>query len=261
MDLALALLLGVIQGVAEWFPISSKTQIMLTAVYLADVNPAYAYSLGLFLESASVIAVLLYYRRVYLKALMGLRGDVEGRRWLLYMAITTAVTGAVGVPLYLLAREALSINTARLLMAALGVMVIANALLLQRAGTYRGLKRFDDMSIRDMALVGLAQALSALPGVSRSGATTATLLLLGYSPAEAFKASFVLAPIAGLGAAVLAYSAERGAVATAEALLATAVGVVVSLATIRALLEFARSKHVVLVNLVVGILAAAGALL
>ncbi|MFN7105418.1 MAG: undecaprenyl-diphosphatase, partial [Pyrobaculum sp.] len=51
MGLLFALLLGVIQGVAEWLPISSKTQIMFAVVYLAGTSPASAYSLGLFLES------------------------------------------------------------------------------------------------------------------------------------------------------------------------------------------------------------------
>ncbi|MGC9051590.1 undecaprenyl-diphosphate phosphatase [Pyrobaculum sp.] len=262
MNLGDALLLGVVQGVSEWLPISSKTQIMLISTALFKSPPQYAYSLGLFLEAASVIAALIYFRGLYLKALRGLLGDREGRRWLTYMVVTTIVTGAVGVPLYYIARKSLLAGqSAGWLMMALGAAVVLNAALLQRAKSAAGLKSFGQMSLREMALVGLAQALSVLPGVSRSGATTTTLLLLGYKPEEAFKASFVLVPIAGLGATALSYIAEGGAVATAESLAAMAFGVVVSIATIKALLDFAKSRHVVLVNAVVGLLAIAGGIL
>jgi undecaprenyl-diphosphatase len=147
-------------------------------------------------------------------------------------------------------------------MATLGAAVILNAVLLQRAKTSAaGLRTFNDMNIKDMVLVGLAQALSVLPGLSRSGMTTTTLLLLGFRPDEAFKASFVLVPVAGLGATILSYLSEGGAVATSTALAAFVAGIAVSLVTIKALLRFARSKHVVLVNFVIGALAVAGGLL
>lgn len=260
MDIGVFILLGIVQGVAEWLPISSKTQIMFVATALMGYSPALAYSLGLFLEAASVIAALLYFRGVYASALRGLLGDRAGRRWLTYFVFTTVVTAVVGLPLYLTARTSLMGSAAAgWLMIALGLAVMLNAFLLQKAKrTAAGLKTFGDMTLRDMALVGIAQALSVLPGVSRSGATTSALLLLGYKPEEAFKASFALVPIAGLGAAVLSYLTEKGAVATPETALAMAVGVVVSLATISALLRFAKSGRAALVNVVVGALAVAG---
>ena len=257
MDLASAAVLGVVQGVSEWLPISSKTQVMLASAWLLGAPLGFAYSLGLFLEGASVLAALLYFRRVYLDALLG-RG--EGRRWLLYMAVTTAVTAAVGVPLYLAVRKSLSAVPAGLLMVALGAAVVLNAFLLRRAGGRAGLRELRHLSLGEMALVGLAQALTVLPGVSRSGATTTALLLLGLRPEEAFRASFVLVPIAGLGATALSYLAEGGALVTGESAVAVAVGVVVSLLTIEALLRLARSPRVVLVNLFVGALAVAGGL-
>ncbi|ACB40809.1 undecaprenyl-diphosphate phosphatase [Pyrobaculum neutrophilum] len=261
MDLLAALVLGVIQGVAEWLPISSKTQIMFASQVLLGAGPELAYSLGLFLEAASVLAALIYFRGVYLEILRGLLGDAEGRRWLKYVVVTTAVTGAVGIPLYLAAKRYLLLGaSAGWLMIALGLAVILNAAILQRARAAAGLKTFGEMPLSHMALVGLAQALSVLPGVSRSGITTTTLLLLGYRPDEAFKSSFVLVPIAGLGATALAYLSEGNAVATPEAATAMAVGLVVSLATIRALLQFAKSRHVALVNIAVGALAIAGGL-
>ncbi len=263
MDITTALILGVVQGVSEWLPISSKTQVMFVSQYLLGAPPEFAYSLGLFLEAASVLAALIYFRQIYLKILRGLLGDVEGRRWLMYLLVTTLITGALGIPLYYFAKMWLLVGvSAGWLMATLGAAVILNAVLLQRAKTSAaGLRTFNDMNIKDMVLVGLAQALSVLPGVSRSGITTTTLLLLGFRPDEAFKASFVLVPVAGLGATILSYLSEGGAVATSTALAAFAVGIAVSLITIKALLSFARSKHVVLVNFVIGALAVAGGLL
>jgi len=262
MDFMAAIVLGFVQGVAEWLPISSKTQIMLTSQVLLGASPQFAYSLGLFLEAASVLAALIYFRGIYLKILRGLLGDAEGRRWLIYVAVTTAVTALVGIPLYYAAKRWLLVGAgAGWLMTTLGAAVILNAVLLQRARSAAGLRTFGDMALAHMAMVGLAQALSVLPGLSRSGMTTTTLLLLGYRPDEAFKASFVLVPVAGLGATALAYLSEGGAVAASEALIAFAIGVAVSLATIKTLLEFAKSRHVALVNFVVGALAIAGGLL
>lgn len=259
MDFLTAVVLGVVQGVSEWLPISSKTQVMFVSQLLLGVTPELAYSLGLFLEAASVLAALIYFRLVYLKILRGFLGDAEGRKWLTYIIVTTAATGAVGIPLYMAAKRYLLLGaSAGWLMVVLGVAVIFNAVLLQRARSAAGLKTFNDMTLGHMALVGLAQALSVLPGISRSGITTTTLLLLGYRPDEAFKSSFVLVPIAGLGATALAYLSEGGAVATPEAITAMLIGLVVSLVTIKALLEFAKSKHVTLVNIVVGTLAIAG---
>ncbi|MEM1806977.1 MAG: undecaprenyl-diphosphate phosphatase, partial [Pyrobaculum sp.] len=143
----------------------------------------------------------------------------------------------------------------------LGVVVILNGVVLQRARNRAGLKDFTNMSLRDMFLVGVAQALSVVPGVSRSGTTTTTLLLLGYKPEEAFKASFILVPVAGLGAAALTYLDLGRAVLTQEALVALAVGTLMSIATIEILMKFAKKSQVVLVNIVVGILALLGGLL
>jgi undecaprenyl-diphosphatase len=69
MDITTALILGVVQGVSEWLPISSKTQIMFVSQYLLGAPPEFAYSLGLFLEAASVLAALIYFRQIYLKIL------------------------------------------------------------------------------------------------------------------------------------------------------------------------------------------------
>lgn len=262
MDLIYAIVIGVVQGVSEWLPISSKTQVMLVSNYIFGAPPQHAYSLGLFMEAASVLAAVIYFRHVYRQALRGLVGDKIGRKWLLYMAVTTLATAALGVPLYYLAKTTiLAATAAGWLMAALGAAVILNGLVLRKARRREGLKSFTDMSIRDMALVGIAQAISVLPGLSRSGTTTTTLLLLGYKPDEAFKASFVLVPIAGVGAATLAYLDVGEPLLSQETIIALAVGVVASLVTIDILMKFARGKHVALVNIVVGSLAVAGGLL
>ena len=135
MDVTTALVLGVVQGVAEWLPISSKTQIMLVSQMLLGASPQFAYSLGLFLEAASTLAALIYFRWIYLKILRGLLGDKEGRKWLTYVVMTTAVTALAGIPLYYAAKRWLLVGAeVGWLMAALGAAVILNAVLLQGRG-------------------------------------------------------------------------------------------------------------------------------
>jgi len=120
---------------------------MLVTQILLGASPQLAYSLGLFLEAAPVLAALIYFRWVYLKILQGFFSDMEGRKWLTYIIVTTAVTALVGIPLYYVAKEKLLAGVgAGWLMTALGVAVILNAVLLQKARRVVGLKTFDDMT-------------------------------------------------------------------------------------------------------------------
>jgi Uncharacterized bacitracin resistance protein len=57
------IILGIIQGISEWLPISSKTQILIASNYLLNINPSIGYTFGLFMEIGTVLSALLYFRR------------------------------------------------------------------------------------------------------------------------------------------------------------------------------------------------------
>ncbi|MGB9631477.1 MAG: undecaprenyl-diphosphate phosphatase, partial [Candidatus Methanodesulfokora sp.] len=105
-SISAALMLGIVQGISEWLPISSKTQIMIVSSLLLGLNMSEAYSLGLFLESGSLLAAIIYFYKEIKEMLLGVIGRSRmGFRMFLYLVVVTLITGLVGVPLYLFVEE------------------------------------------------------------------------------------------------------------------------------------------------------------
>jgi Uncharacterized bacitracin resistance protein len=114
------LILGIVQGVSEWLPISSKTQEILVSHYLLGISLSVAYSFGLFMEVGSVGSALVYFRTDVVKAL-------RDRFTLTFLLVVTVVTGLVGVPLYVLSDRLLEgAYNPGIPMIVLGVVLIGN---------------------------------------------------------------------------------------------------------------------------------------
>ena len=94
--------LGVVQGVSEWLPISSKTQIILVSTLFLGLTFTQGYTLGLFLEFGTFFAAVVYFRRelwLVIKAIVG-KGGPGGRLMLKYLLIVTIITGVMGIAIY-----------------------------------------------------------------------------------------------------------------------------------------------------------------
>ncbi|MCS7106625.1 MAG: undecaprenyl-diphosphate phosphatase [Acidilobaceae archaeon] len=229
MRLEEQLLLGVLQGVFEWLPVSSKTVLLLTAALLGYPLSS-SYSLSLALQAGTVLSALAYYWR----ELPELLSDSKVIRFLL---ISTTVTAAVGTPLYLLAREMLSGLGLSISTIAIGAALLAQGIF-RREGGER-----EEVRHRDSLLFGVAQGLAVLPGISRSGITVTLLLYLSFSPARALKLSFLASIPANLGALLVTLLFEGVAWGEVESLLpALLVSAAVGLATMGALIELARRR-------------------
>lgn len=261
------LVLGLVQGVSEWLPISSKTQIMFASTYLLGLSFGAAYAFGLFLEFATLAAAVIYFRREVwgvLKAL-ALRGSAEDRLLLKYLVVVTAVTAMVAAPIYLYF-SSISGSVVGLPMIALGLVLIADGLLIKTARErHTPTKGLTDLRIADLVLIGVAQGLAAFPGVSRSGITVSAMLLMGVRPRDAFRLSFLAFIPAALGASALPLLASRREVLTAASLVspqglavAAVVATVVSLLLIDALLKLASSRRIVPLVVGLGAVAIAG---
>ncbi|MEM2921504.1 MAG: undecaprenyl-diphosphate phosphatase, partial [Candidatus Bathyarchaeia archaeon] len=94
--LALAVFLGIVQGVTEWLPVSSKTIIMFIIMALG-LSAATSYRLAIMLNGATALSALLYFRDDFLKML---RLSPVARHDLLFFLLVTFMTALVGVPLY-----------------------------------------------------------------------------------------------------------------------------------------------------------------
>jgi undecaprenyl-diphosphatase len=263
----LGVILGVVQGVSEWLPISSKTQIIIVSTFLFPglLSFSQAYAFGLFLEAGTFFAALFYFRNevwLVLKALVG-RGGEEGRLLLKYLVIVTLITAVLGVAIYKVVSETVSGPVLGVPMLALGCILIGDGILIRLVkGRFVPRKELKDLSLRDLVIVGLAQGVAALPGVSRSGATVSAMLLLGVKPEDSFRLSFIALIPASIGATAVTVllthmqiSSVVGIVSPQAIAVAILVTVLIGIGFIRVLLKAAGSSKIALLTFSLGVLA------
>ena len=197
MDSMQTVLLGILQGITEWIPVSSEGQTMLVMMKLLGITPAEALSYSILLHIGTMSAVLIKFRGQFLEALKNITSPMAR-----ILVVSTICTGITGMPLYFLFRESFSGGQKATLL--IGGLLILTGLLLRFKGS--GSRNIEDMKPADMILLGLAQGFSILPGVSRSGATLMVLLMRNIRQDTALVISFMISVPAVLGALVLDHS-------------------------------------------------------
>jgi len=193
-----AAILGLVQGVTEFLPISSSAHLVFVPRLLGIAYPPLAFDVLLHL--GTLLAVVLYFARDLWQLARGLwHGRGEAWRLLLLLFLGSIPAAVLG----LLARE--QIEQAFALPAAAAWQLAFTGLLLfladrRRPGRERGL---GEMGAVDAIFIGIGQALAIVPGISRSGATIAFGLWRGLGRAEAARFSFLLSIPAILGAGLV----------------------------------------------------------
>ena len=191
-----SILIGIVQGVSEWLPVSSKTQVLLVSSYLLHLDYQQAYTFGLFMEVGTILAAVIYFRAYLLDLLRVLFGskDPQKRKLFVYVVIVTVITGILGAPLYLVADSIQGVSIG-IPMLVIGFVLVGDALFIRysRKSRLAGSppRKFNEMKMRDYLIIGVAQGIAALPGVSRSGITVSAMLLLDVEPNDAFKPVFL----------------------------------------------------------------------
>ena len=268
-----AAIIGAIQGISEWLPISSKTQIIVSSTYLLKLTFQQAYTFGLFMEIGTIIAAVVYFRKdltEMIRVLLGSKNKVN-RKLLIYVVVVTLITGIIAVPLYLVA-DSISGIALGIPMLIVGLVLIADAALIRysRKKREKGInsRKLENLTLRDYVLIGIVQGISALPGVSRSGTTTSAMLLLDVEPDEAFRLSFLAGIFASIGAFGLTLVASKSNVAAAVAgiglaglAVAIIVSTIVSLFLIDFLIKVAGKSKIIYLITALGIIAMASGLL
>jgi undecaprenyl-diphosphatase len=265
--------MGIIQGVSEWLPISSKTQIIVASNILLKLSFQQAYTFGLFMEIGTMTAAVIYFRKELfdmIRFILGSR-DKSNRKLFAYVGFVTVFTGVIGVPLYLIADSVPEIAVG-VPMLIIGFVLLADAALIRYSKKRRqeGMapRKLENLSFKDYVLIGIAQGISALPGVSRSGITTSTMLLLNVEPDEAFELSFIAGIFASIAAFALTIIATKSNVAASIAEigltgLATAIitSTVISLLLIDFLIKIAGKQKITYLTAGLGTIAIASGLL
>jgi undecaprenyl-diphosphatase len=207
-ELLFALLIGLVQGVVEWLPISSQGNVSIVVTLVSDIDPAVAVDLALFVQLGTILSAAAYYRddiELTLRSLPDWRPRTayhDRNADTTFIILASATTGLVGIPLYLTLREAVSGLAGGLFIAVIGALLILTGLV-QRATAAVELDLKETPSLIDTLLVGGLQGLTILPGISRSGTTVSVLLLRGYDGPTSLRLSFLLSIPASSGAAVL----------------------------------------------------------
>lgn len=246
LELLVGLLVGVVQGVVEWLPVSSEGVVALVLTGLA-FSPVTAVRYALVLHAGTALAATAYYRReirAYLAQLPSWRPDrafdAEFAS-LSFLALATVVSAAVGFAGYRLLLASASELGGGLFIALIGGLLIVTGVV-QRAATGGVVAEATRPRGVDAVLVGVGQGLAVLPGISRSGTTVSVLLLRGYRAETAFELSFLLAIPASLGAGTLSFTDAGGlsGVSTAALAVAFVASAAVGYLTIGALLGVVR---------------------
>jgi undecaprenyl-diphosphatase len=210
MDPVTGFLLGLLQGVLEWLPISSSGWVGVASSWVSESDWL---DLAFFLHFGTLLAVLVR-----------LRGDVrdivvELPKWrtdplVRFILATTAISLPVGLVLVLILEEVVEAQelTGVGVTLLVGALLIVTGLVLRVARDKSGQRKVGDTGPLDWVILGLAQGFSALPGISRSGMTVSALLIKRVDAGESLRLSFLMSVPATI--AVVAYELVLGDIAS-----------------------------------------------
>jgi undecaprenyl-diphosphatase len=269
MDLSavVAFVIGVLQGIFEWLPISSEGNITIYLRVVENVPPEVAVQLSLFLHAGTALSAVVYYRGEITDVIQDIPDWRPNRAFgpetadLSFFAIATLVSGVVAIVSYITLVELVTELAGGVFVALIGVLLIATGIFQRVAQGEGGARATPDLT--DAALVGVLQGLAILPGVSRSGTTTSALLLRGHDGPSTFRLSFVLSIPATLGGALLGVVDAGGvpALDPTSAAVALVTSAVVGYLSIDALMRLVERVSFWLVCVGLGTLAVIGGLL
>jgi len=244
-ELAVAVALGLVQGLLEWLPVSSEGSVALALTATGETGLS-ATQFALFLHAGTAVAALTFYRgnvAAILRSVPDWRPDGafgEERADITFYAIATLVSGVVGMAAYVALESIASELTGGAFVAAIGALLVVTGLV-QRGASRWGLGERTTPDATDAVLVGVMQGFALLPGVSRSGTTVSALLLRGHDGEGALELSFVLSIPASLGAGLLVVVTEGiPTISPAAAAVALAVSAVVGYLSVGALVAVVR---------------------
>jgi undecaprenyl-diphosphatase len=181
------ILLGIIQGVTEFLPVSSSAHLVIFQKILGVSGNELALSIVLHL--GTICALLIFFIRDIFKTILNWR-------MLLLIAVVTLITGAIGI----IGKDLFESFFRSPRLAAIALLV--TGLLLIATKRFRPALR-KQINIKDSILLGVSQGIAVVPGISRSGITIAALLFRGIERDTAFRFSFIASIPAVLGASFI----------------------------------------------------------
>jgi len=233
------ILLGLIQGIAEWLPISSTAHLKLAEMFLGlTATPLF----NLVLHLGTLTVLVFYFRREVKGVLVALtHWDFKSENGMLIprIVVATIPTAVIGLAYNLFLQDSLGV-----------IPVIAVTFLIGATIVYStkfAKENVEALSYKTVLLMGVAQGFAIFPGLSRSGVTISMGLLLGLKREKAFKFSFLLSIPAIIGDFLVEAYNQRGLLSTSglgavEAVVGVAAAMFVGYVALRLLAEVVRGR-------------------
>lgn len=205
MSIIEIIILGMVQGIAEFLPISSSAHLIIFRDIFkigANMSQDMALSFDVALHLGTLLAIAVFFFNDFIKMLgKGLtKGTKDNEGKIFWYLIAATIPAAIAGLLFEDVIENIIRGNLYIIAAALAIMGVL-IYLADKSGKEK--KTVKDMNIKDALLVGCSQALALIPGFSRSGTTIATARTLGIKREEAAKFSFYLSAPVVCGAVVL----------------------------------------------------------
>ncbi len=181
------IILGIIQGITEFFPVSSSAHLVIAQRLLGVTEPAVVVSVALHLGTSTALIIFFF------KDILNLWRNFK---LLSYIIIVTLITGIIGVS----GKDFFEKLFDSPVLVALALIVTGIILIFTKK--FIQAKR-NTLNIKDAFTLGLTQAIAIIPGISRSGITISTLLFRGIDRETSFRFSFLASIPAVFGAAIL----------------------------------------------------------
>lgn len=241
-EFLIAILLGIVEGVTEFLPVSSTGHLVL-ATELLGYDPQRWAVFNIAIQPGAILAIVVLYWRTFWAVLQGLmRGSRESIAFVRNLLIAFVPAVALGLAfndeIEALLENATVVAWA-LIVGGVGILIIERLARPKQSGGIAG------VTVKQSASIGIVQCLAMIPGVSRSGATIMGAMALGIERQTAAEFSFFLALPTLTGATVLQMAKHHDAITTGDLQL-IAVGFVVSfvvaLAVVKAFLAIV-TKH------------------
>jgi undecaprenyl-diphosphatase len=192
------IILGLIQGITEWLPISSSGFVSLAASNLFNLTSLdILIKTALFFHLGTFLAALIYFRKEVADLFYTLfkykTAPKVYKKTFNFILIATIISGIIGILIlkFLIGLDSQLNITGKAITFVIAILLLITGII-QLKPKNKGLKQEKDLMLKDSLILGAVQGLSTMPGLSRSGITVSTLLLRKFDDTTALKLSFLL---------------------------------------------------------------------